>query len=162
MDYRFCPLCGTALEGEYVVGQAYPHCPEGHYTAYPNQIAGVAGLVRRAGEVLLERRAITPGYGLWAMPGGMLEVGEEPSEGLAREIWEETGLTVQVGRLYAVRGGQRVLILFYEATVTGGGLRTSPESLEVAWIPVADIPWAAFAFSRHTDVLRAWINGQGG
>jgi 8-oxo-dGTP diphosphatase len=84
----------------------------------------------------------------------MMEGGEEPAESLARELREETGLTVEVGRLYAVRGGQRVLILFFEVAVTGGKLRPFHESLEVAWFPIPAIPWEDLAFSRHRDVLR--------
>jgi ADP-ribose pyrophosphatase YjhB (NUDIX family) len=46
--------------------------------------------------VLLVRRATEPARGEWTIPGGLLEVGETLAEGVARELFEETGLTVRV------------------------------------------------------------------
>ena len=47
--------------------------------------------------VVLIRRRFEPLAGCWSLPGGTLEVGETLREGLAREMREETGLTVEVG-----------------------------------------------------------------
>jgi 8-oxo-dGTP pyrophosphatase MutT (NUDIX family) len=52
-----------------------------------------------AEKVLLVQRADN---GRWAIPGGYMEPGETPGEAAAREVWEETGLTVSVGQLAAV------------------------------------------------------------
>lgn len=51
-----------------------------------------------AGRLLLVKRANPPAQGLWSLPGGRLESGETSEEGVVREVWEETGLRVNVER----------------------------------------------------------------
>ena len=53
---------------------------------------GDGAVIDDAGRILLIRRADN---GLWAMPGGALEVGETPAQGVAREVLEETGVTCE-------------------------------------------------------------------
>jgi ADP-ribose pyrophosphatase YjhB (NUDIX family) len=156
--YRFCPLCALPLVGEYEKGKSFPCCPTGHFTNYLSQIVGVAGIIHDdAGRILLERRAIEPGYGLWALPGGMAEPGEATEECLVREVLEETGLDVRAGRLLAVKGGIKVCIVFHEATVLGGSLAVSAESLALQWFAESELPLSEFAFARHRDALLSWI-----
>ena len=52
-------------------------------------VAGAAAVIDEDGNILLMRRSDN---GLWNMPGGMLEVGETPAEGVVRETYEETGV----------------------------------------------------------------------
>jgi 8-oxo-dGTP diphosphatase len=65
---------------------------------YPDapQVA-VGAIVVRDGRVLLVRRGHPPSEGLWAIPGGSVELGETLQEAAEREIMEETGLTIQAG-----------------------------------------------------------------
>jgi 8-oxo-dGTP diphosphatase len=66
-------------------GREYPSAP----------MVGVAAVVVRGADVLLIRRGREPMLGAWSLPGGVLEVGETTAEGVAREVWEETGLKVR-------------------------------------------------------------------
>jgi ADP-ribose pyrophosphatase YjhB (NUDIX family) len=68
--------------------------PDRKYPALP--MVGVGGVVIRDGRALLIRRGSDPLRGEWSIPGGMLEVGETLTEGVARELLEETGLQVKV------------------------------------------------------------------
>ncbi len=61
--------------------------------------AGDGAVIDDAGRILLIRRADN---GLWAMPGGGLEVGETPAEGVVREVLEETGVTCEPVTLIGV------------------------------------------------------------
>jgi len=64
---------------------------------YPEQpLVGVGGVVIDNERALLIRRGGPPMEGQWSIPGGMLELGETLTQGVARELVEETGLNVNV------------------------------------------------------------------
>ena len=70
---------------------------------YPEQpLVGVGGVVIDDGRALLIRRGSPPMEGQWSIPGGMLELGETLTQGVARELAEETGLDVKVAELLEV------------------------------------------------------------
>ena len=89
------------------------------------------------GRLLLVRRANPPGEGLWSIPGGRVESGETDEAAVTREVAEETGLSVTVGRL--VGSVERpapngvFLIFDYECQVTSGVLRAGDDASDVAW-----------------------------
>ena len=88
-EWMHCPRCGAHIEVE---GRK-AHCAACGYTQYESSSpTASAVLVDDAGRVLLARRAIDPERGKWDLPGGFLEVGEHPLDGLRRELREETGL----------------------------------------------------------------------
>ena len=66
-------------------------------------IVGVGAVVLHPdGRVLLARRAHEPLKGEWSLPGGGVEVGESLEAAVAREVLEETGLTIAVGAVVEV------------------------------------------------------------
>jgi 8-oxo-dGTP diphosphatase len=62
----------------------------------------VAVIVDEDGQVLLTKRCVPPFQGEWVMPGGKIDLGEPIVAALKREVWEEVGLEVEVGRLIDV------------------------------------------------------------
>lgn len=65
--------------------------------SYPDRpFVGVGAVVFKAESVLLIRRGRPPRQGSWSLPGGLQEVGETVFATAAREVLEETGLTIQV------------------------------------------------------------------
>src|SRR6266702_7478367 len=96
------------------------------------------------GRLLMIKRGREPGAGLWSIPGGRIEPGETDAEALVREMIEETGLTVEVGRLIGRvqrpgLNGAVIDIRDYAATVTGGTLRPSDDAADARWVTPAEL-----------------------
>lgn len=99
----------------------------------------VAALVAREGEVLITRRRADQLHPLaWEFPGGKIEPGESPEAALARELREELGVRVRVGRIWDVLFHAYpefdVLMLVYRATLEAGERPRCREVEELAWV----------------------------
>jgi ADP-ribose pyrophosphatase YjhB (NUDIX family) len=94
-----------------------------------------AGAVVRdpQGRLLLVRRGHAPSKGLWSVPGGRVEEGETPELAAAREVQEETGLQVEIGRLLASVPIGDYLVHDFAAVVTGGTLAAGDDASDVRW-----------------------------
>jgi 8-oxo-dGTP diphosphatase len=107
------------------------------------------------GRILLVQRANDPGRGLWSLPGGRVEPGEDDAAALVREMAEETGLVVEpgalVGRVY--RGVYE--IADYRCTVVGGELRAGDDALDARWCDAATFARLPLA-ARLADTLAGW------
>ncbi len=119
------------------VRREYPETP----------LMGVGGVVVNEGRVLLVRRGSEPLKGHWTLPGGLLELGEPVTEGVAREVREETGLTVEPMELVELidrvhREGGRVryhyVIADYLCRLTGGTLRAGSDADGARWVERAE------------------------
>jgi ADP-ribose pyrophosphatase YjhB (NUDIX family) len=88
----------------------------------------VYGLIIEEGRVVLCRRRDS---GWWNLPGGGMELGETPEEALMREVREETGLEVEVGRLVGVysKPQKQELVLAFACRVVGGMLMQETEEV---------------------------------
>ncbi len=117
---------------------------------YPDRpIVGVGAIIIDSDRALVVRRATEPLKGQWSIPGGMLELGEKLREGVAREVKEETGLTVEVGEVLDVfdsifpddSGGYQyhyVLIDFLCRPI-GGQLAASSDVDAARWVRSEDL-----------------------
>jgi ADP-ribose pyrophosphatase YjhB (NUDIX family) len=103
---RFCSRCGGALSVKTEGGRDRPWCAACKRFVFGRFSVGVGGFLMHEGRVLLVQRGKEPGKGRWTFPGGFLEEDETPDLGLAREVFEETGLRVGVDGLIAVRHAQ--------------------------------------------------------
>src|SRR5262245_51040986 len=75
----------------------------GSRRAFPDRpIVSVGAIALDANRVLLVKRGHAPLKGHWSLPGGVVEVGETLEAALAREVLEETGLTIDVGPVVEV------------------------------------------------------------
>jgi ADP-ribose pyrophosphatase YjhB (NUDIX family) len=86
------------------------------------------------GRLLVVRRANEPGRGLWSIPGGRVEPGEDDAAALVREMREETGLDVAPGPLVGTVQRGRYAIADYRCTVVGGTLRPGDDALDARFV----------------------------
>ena len=153
---NFCAGCGARLALQQHEGQTRPVCPDcGRVVYYDPKLAATC-VIERDGQTLMVRRAVQTGYGLWSMPGGYVDRGEPVEDAAAREVWEETGLLVAVGRLIGLfsDAGNPVVVAAYAAEETGGILAPGPESLDVGFFAPDALP--PLAFHRDAQIIRRW------
>ncbi len=98
--------------------------------------------------VLLTRRADN---GQWCLPGGAMEAGESAAETCRREVLEETGLQIRIRRLIGVYSNRdalieypdgnkaQIVVLNFEAEVTGGKPGLSEETTEIGYFTPEEI-----------------------
>ncbi|MFD2419964.1 NUDIX domain-containing protein [Amycolatopsis pigmentata] len=126
-------------------------------------VPAVTAIVRNeAGEVLMIQRTDN---GLWALPGGAQDIGESVTDAVRREVFEETGLRVEVTGISGIYSDPKHVIAYddgevrqefslaFHARPAGGELRPSSESRQVHWIA----PDQLDALNIHPS-MRARIN----
>ena len=107
--------------------------------------------------VLLVKRKYEPYKGYWAIPGGFVEYGEKVESTGVREMKEETGLNVEIGRLVGVYSdpsrdprGHVVSVVFLGRR-TGGDLKAGTDSREVKFFHLGNLPELAFDHKKILD-----------
>jgi 8-oxo-dGTP diphosphatase len=135
---------------------------------YQRPLLGVSTLVARGDGVLLVRRGKPPLHGLWAFPGGLVEFGESLAQAAAREVLEETGISVEI--IEAIDRAEIVLrdradkplrhyvLIVFSGCFVAGEPRAGDDAAEVRWVAAADFP--AFPKTPDTDrILTKWSQG---
>jgi len=160
--WRWCPRCREQLRGD----ELRVDCEACGFVCYASSKATACALVvDERGRVLLARRAFEPFKGLWDIPGGFLEEGEHPLEGIRRELLEETGLEVEPLEFLGVwmdsYGGdstaEATLNLYWTARATGGEAQAADDVSELGWFRVDELPEPSeLAFENVPKVLAAW------
>jgi 8-oxo-dGTP diphosphatase len=155
--WKLCPRCGNALERS----EGRAHCSSCGSTYYANSAPAVEGLFVRDGKVLLARRAVEPRRGYWDVPGGFLEEGEEPLDGLRRELREETGLEITPTRFLGTHlepyDDHFVLGLTWLVTADGEP-RAADDVAELRFFGPDELP-GEMAFGHQDELLADWRLG---
>lgn len=115
----------------------------------PTHIVAAAGVVTNdKGEILMVKTYNAN----WVFPGGQVEVGENLIDAVKREIWEESGIEVEVGEVFCISSNTaknpghsgvkeiptKVMFDFICREV-GGSIRTSEENSDTGWFPKNEI-----------------------
>ncbi|MEA2657237.1 MAG: 8-oxo-dGTP diphosphatase [Chloroflexota bacterium] len=166
---HYCVLCGTELVVRVIEGREVEACPKDDFVLWHDPKVTTAVVIEVEGGVLLGRRAIEPGRGLWCLPGGFVNDDEGPWEAAARECLEEICAVVEATRLIGVyhiakRAAPSMIGVAYQAKLARGE-RPSPgaEMLEVGVFPLDSLP--PLAFPSHRQVLaeyQALLSATGG
>ena len=161
--YRFCPGCAAALAPIELEEDGGPktrlRCAACGFTHWNNPtpvLAAVVECIDREGRLLLARNAAWPG-GRFALITGFMEAGETPEQGIAREVSEETSLTVDALALIGVYDFQRMnqVIIAYHAQARGE-VKLSPELAEYRLFAPTEVKcWPAGTGYALADWLRS-------
>lgn len=158
---HFCVNCGTPLVTRVVEGRQVEACPNDSFILWHDPKVATAVVVEAGGGIVLGRRAIEPGYGLWCLPGGFVNDDEEPAAAAARECMEEIGVPVETTGLIGVyhiakTAAPSMIGIAYRARVVDGAQPVAgSEMLEVAVFPLDSIP--PLAFPSHQSVLAEYL-----
>ena len=137
-------------------------CPTCNFILYLDPKVAVGTIIVMPDErIVLVRRAIEPGYGLWVFPGGYVDRGEVVGAAAVREAREEAGLEIRLDGLVSIYSytGRPPIIIVYAATATGGDLQHDSESLEIRTFTNAEIPWEELAFRSTSEAIRDYYAG---
>lgn len=119
-------------------------------------------------KILLTRRTDN---GRWCLPGGAMDAGESTAETCIREVYEETGLQVEIVRLigvystphriveYADGNRKQMIALSFEARVIGGALGLSDETTDVGYFNLAEIE-AMDVMEHHIERIQDALANQ--
>jgi len=163
-QYRFCPTCGGALEQRSLKASDPDRlvCSRCGFVFYLDPKVAVGTIIETPdSRLVLVRRAIDPGYGLWVFPGGYVDRGEELTAAAIREAREESGLHIRLEGLINIYSysGNTPIIVVYAASVTGGTLCGDEECLEARLFEADTIPWNELAFRSTHEALRDYLAG---
>jgi 8-oxo-dGTP diphosphatase len=158
-SHRFCSACGAPLVPRQVERYLRDVCGACGTIAYRNPAPASGCIVVQRDEVLLARRKFAPWRGFWYIPSGFVEYGEDVEDTARREVLEETGLAVELVRLFGVYSyfddpRQHGIIILYLARQIGGELQAGDDAAEVAFFPVVDLPPVEqIGFASHRRAL---------
>jgi NADH pyrophosphatase NudC (nudix superfamily) len=158
-EHRYCPHCAEQLAPTVQMEDGGPkerlRCPACGYTHWNNPTPVLAAIVEVDGRVLLARNAAWPAR-MFALITGFMEAGESPTEGVAREVKEETSLDVvssQIVGAYEFLRMNQVIIAYH--VVARGEVRLSPELVDYRFYELDQLKcWPAGTGYALADWLR--------
>lgn len=119
-----------------------------HHAVQAPQVAAAA-IVINGNTVLLIKRGAAPNEGLWAIPGGSVELGETLQQAAEREVCEETGLTIKAGKPVHVfdyierddRGAIRFhyVIVDVVADYVSGTITPADDAADAGWFSAEEL-----------------------
>lgn len=91
--------------------------------------------------ILLIKRGREPSKGLWAVPGGKVDWGENIKSAARREVREETGLEVEIGEVIWVgehlSDEHHIVLIDFIGTVKGGSLEAGDDAEDARWVDLS-------------------------
>ena len=152
---HFCVNCGGALVPRVIEGREVEACPRDSFVLWHDPKVSTAVVVEAEGGIVLGRRSIEPGYGLWCLPGGFVNDDEDPAIAAVRECREEISATVELTGLIGVYhipktdAPSMVGIAYKGRLADGAGPAAGTEMLEVAIFRPDSMPPLAFPSHRR-------------
>ena len=156
-DWSYCPQCAAPLEHRVRGDLPRPTCARCGFVFFASMGVGVAAVIQDdQGRVILVQRAEGQfGAGLWCLPCGYLEWGEDVRQAATREAFEEAGVAVALGDVLQVAVNRHVpelptVGIWFSARLVDP--RAEPhagdDAVAVGWFDPASPPPLAFPTDR--------------
>lgn len=163
--YSYCPRCATPLTIQIIHATERLVCPACAFIFWQNPAVGVAVIITDGNHILLGRRARGPYQGAWCIPCGYVEYDEDVRDAAKREFREETGLSVDIGDIYAVHSNfhnpeMHSVGIWFQGTIIGGFLQPGDDLDKVAYVSLDPLP-SNLAFPTDQIVLKQLIHDFG-
>ncbi len=165
--FKYCPLCGTRLEKKLHDGEKRLYCPTCDMIIWENPVPVVACVVLNdKNEILLVKRGVPPAEGMWALPSGFMEIGEQPEETATRELLEETGIKGEVEEIVGIYGQSSlkyrwIISIGYRLRWIAGEPKAGDDAADVRFFPLDSLPEIPFSTHRKMiEKVRNLIRGR--
>lgn len=148
-EVNYCLRCGSPLLQAERFGRERPVCPACGWIYFADPKVAAAALIQQTEKILLVRRANDPQRGLWTLPAGFVDAGEDPAEAVRRECLEETGLETRITGLFDLIYGQEHsrgahILIVYRAEIIAGTLQPGDDVDDARFFSPQDLPPLAF------------------
>jgi ADP-ribose pyrophosphatase YjhB (NUDIX family) len=164
--FLHCPACATRLaDSDAGEGSRCPSCERVWYRD-SSPTAGAA--IVHEGRALVTQRAREPEKGKFDIPGGFLRPGEEPIDGLKREVKEELGIEIEtdldqcismVPHTYGPEG-DFVLALGFRARLVSGDPSPADDVAAFKWVTTEELDGLDFAWPHDRELIRRALNDE--
>ena len=157
---EFCSNCGKNNDYEYIDGNNRHHCKKCGTIHYENPKPTATLICMHQNQLLLVKRAVDPGRGMWGLPGGFIERGETPEMGAQRELLEETNLQGSVRNLLGTCSHFNtvfgdILLMGMEVQVEDWStLKAGDDAEEAILFPFDELP--KLAFPCHEKIVNMY------
>jgi 8-oxo-dGTP diphosphatase len=162
-QFTYCPRCATPLLVVEIHDQPRQQCPLCHWIHYPLPNLAATVVIEYQGGIVLVQRDIEPDLGIWHLPIGHAEYGEDPADTALREGQEETGLILAEPRFLSYThspsyGDPKMfyLVLGFAAKAIGGELVGSEEGRNTRVVPLAELP--PLKWTSQQQAIEAYRN----
>lgn len=159
-EIHHCYSCGAPMEPRPHAGHTRPVCTSCGMVHFldPKLVAGV--IVEMDRKLVMIKRDLEPGQGLWTFPAGFVDRGEVVETAAKREVREETGLEVELTELVGVysRDGDTNILMVYAGKATDGQLQAGEEVQEADLFDPGMLP--PLAFERDNAIIQQWREGK--